>query len=58
MDFFKALISTVIPKDFFIKSQKSENRKFWTFYLSTFASPVTQVFKTTVKCNLCNIFTK
>ena len=26
--------------------------------LSTFASPVTQVFQATVKCNLCNNFTK
>ena len=58
MDFFKALISTVIPKDFFIKAKKVKIANFELSILSTFASPVTQVFQATVKCNLCKNFTK
>ena len=43
MDFFKALIPTVIPMDFFIKAKKVKIANFELSILSTFASPNTGV---------------
>ena len=56
MDFFKALIPTV-TQDFFLKSQKVKIANF-ELSIKAHLRHLTQVFITTVKYNLCNIFTK